>query len=132
MPSPGARKTSKSWKAGRFELLNGHLRETHQEFIAQVMVDGALVAQTSAVERNRAGRFDGVSVKVPSIGGYQPIPAENISVGQRLDHDSPTLGSVARDSDLALPNQIKPIGIFVLPRNRLAYLEDDVAGATDQ
>jgi hypothetical protein len=108
------------------------VREPFQQFVAEVVIVFALLAQAGAVERNRAHLFEGARIQAPEVGRYQPRPAEYVSALERFYDDWWPVRGTDFEAYTARPDQIKVIGLLSLTEQVRLAIETDIRRTADQ
>ena len=91
----------------------GHedLGHAFEQFVAEIMIAVAFLAQAAAVEKNRLCWFVGHGVEVPVIRWEKPGPAQDVTRADGLDSQRGA-GAESFQADRPANDEVKTVGRF--------------------
>ncbi len=90
------------------------MRKPLEQFITQLVVLLALAPQTSSVQCDGSGFYNGPGAESPSIGRTQPGPADDLTSLNGFNRDRTPMGAVYVERHSSMTDDIKVIGLFTL------------------
>lgn len=118
--------------AGGLEAMDDDFGHALEEFVAEVVVGFAFLAQGRAIEEDRVGGLDGAGIEVPVVGRKEPGPAEHVTGADGFDGDVGAIDAGGEEFDFAAEDEVETVGGIAFAEDDFARLESGEQGAFAQ